>query len=364
MHRLSLFVRARRLALSLSVLASACAAPDVGEPPAVGEVSAAVTATITGTCSYTARSCSEYYLNEGACGNSCGSGSVRVTVSSTDLSGLSAACTGQADASSELTPSDGAPACDGSSSVVTSNVVLQYGSSSFVVAGPGTTSGVTPNYLDVGVGGRLTQIATASDGTVVGVNAANQIYRYSSATGWTQLPGLLVQVSAGSAKQIWGVNGNDDIFRYNPTANGWSQIPGKLINVSVNAFGAVWGVNRANAIFEYVPSSNGWTNIPGALKQISVANDGTVVGVAKDGRIFMYNASGWTQLPGGLTEVSAVSATLLYGVNSAQNLFVYDGTGWTYLPPRGISSYAYVAASISGHLWALDPANNIFQVLD
>jgi hypothetical protein len=218
------------------------------------------------------------------------------------------------------------------------------------------TSGLSAGFTQVP--GRLHQISVASDGTVVGVNAANAIFRYNGGGSWAQLPGALMQVSVGSALQIWGVNSANQIFRY--SGGRWSQIPGALKNVSVNALGQVWGVNSADQIFRYNPNGS-WTNIAGLLTQISVGNDGTVVGVNSADQIFRYNGSGgWTQLPGALTEVSVVSASVIYGVNAARQLFVFNGSSWTNVPPSGISSFAYVAAASNDHLWALDPSDQIF----
>jgi hypothetical protein len=60
--------------------------------------------------------------------------------------------------------------------------------------------------------GALKHVSVASDGTVWGVNSADQIYRRDGTT-WTRIPGALKQVSTGSANQIWGVNASDQIYQ-------------------------------------------------------------------------------------------------------------------------------------------------------
>ena len=52
--------------------------------------------------------------------------------------------------------------------------------------------------------GKLKYVSVGSDGTVWGVNAANNIYRRTGST-WTNVPGNLKQISAGASNQVWGV---------------------------------------------------------------------------------------------------------------------------------------------------------------
>ena len=69
---------------------------------------------------------------------------------------------------------------------------------------------------------------------------------------WTQIAGALKEISAGSVANVWGVNAANNIFRYTGNDNSpWIEIPGALIDVTAAADGTVWGVNAAGNIFRY-----------------------------------------------------------------------------------------------------------------
>jgi hypothetical protein len=62
------------------------------------------------------------------------------------------------------------------------------------------------------VGGSLTHVSIAADGSVWGANAQDEIY-VRTGTRWQRVPGALKQVSVGAADLVWGVNRHDRIFR-------------------------------------------------------------------------------------------------------------------------------------------------------
>jgi virginiamycin B lyase len=191
---------------------------------------------------------------------------------------------------------------------------------------PGTTSW---HY----VAGALVDVSVAQDGTVVGVNAAGQIWQYQSGN-WSYIPGTLTEISAGSATDIWGVNAAQQIYRYNQSSSSWTQIPGALVEVSAASDGTVWGVNASGQIWSYVPSANSWNGIPGSLAQVSVGSANNVWGVNASQQIFHWNGSGWTEMPGSLTNVAAGADGSVYGINASQQIYQYNAAAnnWTQLP--------------------------------
>ena len=131
------------------------------------------------------------------------------------------------------------------------------------------------------IAGSLKYVSVASDGTVWGVSASNNIYRRTGNV-WTQVSGALKQLSVGDASMAWGVNASDDIYRWD--GNGWTQVAGSLKHVSVASDGTVWGVNASNNI--YRRTDNAWTEVPGALKQLDAGSTDVVWGVSSSDNIF------------------------------------------------------------------------------
>ncbi|KPC81678.1 tectonin domain-containing protein, partial [Streptomyces sp. NRRL S-4] len=68
------------------------------------------------------------------------------------------------------------------------------------------------------VPGGLTDISAAADGTVWGVNANHEIFRYigdQDSTGhWKKISGGLSGISVGSRSNVWGINPDGAIYRF------------------------------------------------------------------------------------------------------------------------------------------------------
>jgi hypothetical protein len=206
------------------------------------------------------------------------------------------------------------------------------------------------------ISGNLRWVSVGSDGTVWGVNTANNIYRYAG-NQWQQIPGALRQISVGNANNVWGVNAAGNIYFW--TGSAWQQVAGALTNVSVAPDGTVWGVNSAGNI--YRRSGSTWQQIPGALVQISVGSASIVWGVNAAGNIYRWTGSTWQQIPGALTCVAAASDGTVWGVNSAGNIYRYNSgsNNWT-MTAGGLSEISVGAAPL---IWGVNSAGNIYQRL-
>jgi hypothetical protein len=89
------------------------------------------------------------------------------------------------------------------------------------------------------VQGTLMSIAVGSDGSVWGVNPANQVYRFNGAS-FEQVQGTLTSIAVGSDGTVWGINPANQIYRFNGAA--LEQVQGALASIAVGSAGAVWGL--------------------------------------------------------------------------------------------------------------------------
>jgi hypothetical protein len=212
--------------------------------------------------------------------------------------------------------------------------------------------------------GGLKNVSAAADGTVWGVNSADNIYKYVGGSSvWQQMPGALVRVSAGSAANVWGVNSTGNIYKYVGGSTVWQQIAGGLIDVDVAADGTVWGVNSAGNIYKYVGGAAVWQQVPGGLRRISVGSAGIVWGVNSVGNIYKYvgGSAGWQLIPGALTEIGAAADGTVWGVNSAGNIYKYVGgsAAWQQIS-GGLTQISVGGASV---IWGVNSAGNIYRRL-
>lgn len=247
--------------------------------------------------------------------------------------------------------------------------------------------------------GALKQVSVGADGTVWGVNSANEIFMYNAqAQSWTQAPGELVQVAVGSANAVWGINAIGEIYRWNANAGSWDLIPGNLSQIAVGADGDVWGINYASEIYQFSSSSQSWQQIPGSLKQIAVGFDGAVWGVNDSNGVYRFNpgtglfgevpgvmtsvavgADGdvWAlnngngyhfdrvtqtfdQIPGTLSQISVGTGSNVWGVGGTGQVYEYDAQSRSWIPV-GTTLFAQVSAGANGAVWGIDTSNNIYQ---
>ena len=68
---------------------------------------------------------------------------------------------------------------------------------------------------------------------------------------WHKVNGGLKQISVGSAKHIWGVNAANEVFRYTGE-NEFEKIDGGLKQVSVGIDGTVLGVDPKDEIYRWL----------------------------------------------------------------------------------------------------------------
>jgi hypothetical protein len=290
----------------------------------------------------------------------------------------------------------------GSLSVGNDTLTAAYsGDSNYSGATTSFTETVTsgPNFEHIA--GSLVQISVGADGSVWGINSAEQIFTYNPHSGgWTQIPGSLNQIAVGSGSAVWGINAWQQIYRWDFTHNAWDQIPGALVQIAVGADGDVWGINAVSGIFHYNQQTQSWNQVPGSLNQIAVGSAGVVYGVNLTGQLFWYNpgsgafqyipgSSGFTRLavgvdgdlwtiansvpyhydvlhetmtalPGSLVQIVVGSGASVFGLNAAGQIFQWQAQSGTWLQiPGALSS---IAVGANGALWGINPYQQIFQL--
>lgn len=87
---------------------------------------------------------------------------------------------------------------------------------------------------------------------VWGCMADQTIYRYREAFAaerWQKMPGKLATISRGGDGTVIGTNSAQGIYRYNGAGGSWERLPGDLCQASVARRGMMWGVNKAGHLY-------------------------------------------------------------------------------------------------------------------
>src|SRR6516225_2852566 len=88
------------------------------------------------------------------------------------------------------------------------------------------------------VTGTLTQVAVGRN-EVFGVNASNQVYRYSASTkSFGLVTGTLIQVAVGGGTlsqkdEIWGIRPSEQIYHFNFGTKAFVQVAGTFFQIAV-----------------------------------------------------------------------------------------------------------------------------------
>jgi virginiamycin B lyase len=153
--------------------------------------------------------------------------------------------------------------------------------------------------------GQLMQIADGggknppnSSSNIWGVNPSGQIWQwgmpYISPLSWSYVPGELAQLSVASDGTVWGINAQQQIYRFDPASQSWVNVPGSLVQISVGSATDIWGVNYVGQVYTW-DFAKGWANVPGSLQQVKAAFDGAVWGVDAAGGLYQWNSNSGSQ---------------------------------------------------------------------
>jgi virginiamycin B lyase len=227
------------------------------------------------------------------------------------------------------------------------------------------------------IDGALRHITVAEDGSILGCNAAHEIWWRQGEVGstWMKMPGLLVMASVHKwGKHIWGVNAAGEIWTHSEvqkpkktretkqqktvsrfTSVAWQQMPGKLRQVASSKYG-IYGVNDNADIFQWTGAN--WEKLSGAARHISVGADGSVWVCNDAHEIFRYirDAKSWEKMPGRLVQLSVARNNSVIGVNESQDIFHWNGSSWQQLPGKAV----WAATNERDEFWVVNEAQEVF----
>jgi len=224
--------------------------------------------------------------------------------------------------------------------------------------------GINPFTIDeiTRVPGSLAQISVGADGSVWGINSADQIYWFNPSTqNWQQIPGELTQIAVGASGYVWGINALGEIYRYDPNTQNWDLIPGNLSKIAVGSDGDVWGINSAQQVYHFNPAIQNWDQIGGSLEQIAVGSDSAVWGINSAQQIYRFNpgTQAFQQAPGLLAQIGVGADGAVWGISAAQQIYRFNTLtqNWDQMPGQ----LTQIAVGSSGNVWGLNADQNIYQ---
>mmetsp|Transcript_3256 Transcript_3256/g.5226 ORF Transcript_3256/g.5226 Transcript_3256/m.5226 type:complete len:452 (-) Transcript_3256:71-1426(-) len=220
----------------------------------------------------------------------------------------------------------------------------------------------------VQIPGKLKCISSADDGTVVGSNAQDEIYRFDNGN-WTKLPGLLAEVSTGGAQHIWGVNAQGQIYRFNTMSQNWEQIPANFQakDISIGKDGHVYVIDVNQQIWHYNAFGQQFVTIPGALVSISVSDATTIYGCNAAGVTYKLTPPAtWTEVAHteSASKRISIGAKGLWLVDQQEQIRRMNASGPLTLAPSVDVGGELIDISVGTKVWGVNRSHDIYRYDD
>ena len=224
----------------------------------------------------------------------------------------------------------------------------------------------------------LAQVSVADAKNAVGVDAANNVYRFASTdgTGWTKtsITGKQMKlVSVASDGTLCGLDTSGAIWKCDLSSSPqtWTSVPAgptAFRHVSCGSASTIWAVGTDYIYYKYTTS--GWTQgAPGYGYQVSVSSDGTVVGLGTNNGYYQRTASdppgtGWMGMDAGtVAQLSCGSATNIWAVAQDGSFLNYPGGKRTQAVPGSTGKQVSVASS-DGTVWSIGTNNQVSRLVN
>ena len=221
----------------------------------------------------------------------------------------------------------------------------------------------------------LTQLSALDDKNVFGVDAANNVYWYSTDDGnaWNRSSVAdnkqLKQVSVASDLTVCGLDSNGAIWQTNLSSSSpWTKLPtgpSAFRFVSAGSANNIWAVGTDYIYYKYNGST--WAKgAPGYGYEVSVASDGTVVGLGTNNGYYrmLVGASDWTGMDAGtVAHLSCGSATNTWAVAQDGTFLNYPGDKRTQAVPGSTGKQVYVASD-GTTVWSIGTNNQVSRLVN
>ncbi len=118
------------------------------------------------------------------------------------------------------------------------------------------------------------------------VTLDGQIFSEAGPNKWQKIPGPAAQDIGASAKGVWIVDTNNKIHKREGTA--WKSVPGFATRIDIDQDGRPWALSRKDTIFVH-DNREKWQKIPGNAIDVAADIPGATVAIGKHGKTFVYN---------------------------------------------------------------------------
>ncbi len=208
------------------------------------------------------------------------------------------------------------------------------------------------------IGGILSQLSVAADGTVIGANSANEIYQ-RNAPGWIRLPGAAPLIAVSNVSLAYASIGT--LWRWDGA--GWNQLPmpegvSSFTWISAASDGTLLGVGPDGRAHYRDAQSGAWTVVGTDVYRASVRNANEFY-LTKNGTDAIQKVVGGvaTPFPGLLRDISVSASGELWGISGNRRLWRWNGSSWDSLPGLMVQ----VSVGSAGNIFAIDAQGSIYQ---
>ncbi|NTX04576.1 tectonin domain-containing protein [Myxococcus sp. CA040A] len=209
-------------------------------------------------------------------------------------------------------------------------------------------------------GATLKQISVGSANAVWGLDTAGFNWKWTGAT-WQKMGGTVTNISTASDGTLWATNPPDSlrVLKWDATGNKWTwNMPTGMKQVTAINATTAWGLDTGGSLFRWTGSA--WEKKGCCVSQLSVGADGELwaTNPADSNRVLRWDGTKWTwNIPAGMTFVSVGNVKNIWALDGSDQVYQWSGTAWQKVP----GALRNISAAGDGSVWGLNAQGLVYK---
>ncbi|MBC7709294.1 MAG: hypothetical protein H7203_04480, partial [Rhizobacter sp.] len=227
----------------------------------------------------------------------------------------------------------------------------------------------------------IRRIAAGLDGTILLVDGAGVVYRWSSVNAdWSvePLPGPAASVAIGPGGKPWFLSFTGELWASEVFSTimapvvrkppalftrllKWNRVSGQAQALSVGADASVLTIDATKTVWKW-KGRDGWTPLPGKFKRVAAGTAGAAWGIDDEDRVRHFLKGQWFDTAIRAREVAVGPKGEAWAVTIEGRLTQYDANAkqWRISPSGGIEP-RFVAVGKDGEPWIIGPDGAVYR---
>lgn len=209
------------------------------------------------------------------------------------------------------------------------------------------------------VRGQARTVAVGADGTVVSIDAEENLWLWKGKDNWTLLPGRMSRVAVGPNGTVWGLTAAGRLARFD--GGYWTNFTIDAKGLAISPLGDVWLISTEGRIGTYKIERQQWIPfLSGDVRALglSIGKEGEPWIVDNNRRVRGFVSGSWRLYPGiEVTSLGVGPDGTVYATTALSEIYWLDIREQLWKPATGKANF--VAVGPNGAPWAIGERNEL-----